>query len=431
MNNVLKTILIFIFVANCSSNIKSKLWKEKKIVIDNRKVEEIFKKDEVINLEFNPSLKINLNSKSLIKKSINNYDNNGRVNYNGNLKEISKFKFSKIKKFYEYDPEMLFNNKSSIIFDGKGTIFKIDNNSKLIWEKNNYSKVEKKDYPILFFANNKETLIVADNIGKYYAIDLNTGNLLWSKYNTAPFNSQIKIYKDKFFLIDFDNILRAYFINNGKETWNIKTESALIRSQKKLSMVIANKKIFFNNSLGDISAVNINSGELLWQSPTQSSLFYNENYFLKTSNIIFDKNTLYFSNNKNQFFALNINTGALNWEQKINSNLRSTLISDYIFAVTLEGYLVIIEKNSGNIIRVTDSFKNFKDKVRNTIEPTGFIVGNNNIYLATDHGRLLTIDITTGKVLKIAKVGKNKILRPLAINDNLFITTEKSVIKLN
>ena len=58
------------------------------------------------------------------------------------------------------------------------------------------------------------------------------------KNNLAPFNSQIKIYEDKFFIIDFSNTLKMFFYKNGEELWNIKTENSLIRSQKKLSMVI-------------------------------------------------------------------------------------------------------------------------------------------------------------------------------------------------
>ena len=124
------------------------------------------------------------------------------------------------------------------------------------------------------FANNGKFLIVADNIAKYYMIDLVTGNLIWSKKNLAPFNSQIKIYEDKFFIIDYSNTLRCFSIKDGKELWNIRTENSLIRSQKKLSMVIVNGLIYFNNSIGDISAVDIKKGELLWQLPTQSSLIY-------------------------------------------------------------------------------------------------------------------------------------------------------------
>ena len=99
----------------------------------------------------------------------------------------------------------------------------------LVWKKNYYTKAEKKQKPILLFGSNEKTLIVADNIAKYYALDITTGKLLWSKNNAAPFNSQLKIYKDKFFIIDFENILRAYSIRDGIEIWNVKTKNSLIR----------------------------------------------------------------------------------------------------------------------------------------------------------------------------------------------------------
>ena len=117
--------------------------------------------------------------------------------------------------------------------------------------------------------------------------------------------------------------------------------------------------------------------------------------------------------------------------QKVNSNLKPTLIDNFIFTITLEGYLVVIEKNSGEIIRITNIFQGFKDKVRNNIQPTGFIVGNNNIYLATDHGRLVVIDVATGIPINIMKINNGKINRPLVLNQNLFITTDNSIIKLN
>ena len=255
--------------------------------------------------------------------------------------------------------------------------------------------------------------------------------MLWSKNNTAPFNSQIKIYKDKFFLIDFENILRAYSVKDGKEIWNMITENSFIRTQKKLSMVIVDGKIYFNNYSGDISSVDIESGELLWQTPTQSKITYDESFFLMTSDIVADKNAIYFSNNNNKFFSLNIQTGFLNWTQKINSNLRPTLIDNYIFTVSLDGHLFVVEKDSGNILRITDVFKNFKIKTKNKIQPTGFIVGNKNIYLTTSHGRLVVLDVATSKILSVIKINNKMISRPLVLNDNLFIITDNSIHKLN
>ncbi len=433
MNRNLKLLFIFIFITSCSFTSKSKFWTNSEIIEEKQEnIEEIFKKDKTLNLELNPTIEINFSSKTTNQKNIGNFNNNaGRIEYQGNLKSISKFKFSKIKNFYQHDPKISFNNNNIIFFDDKGSIIKFDNNSNLIWKKNFYSKLEKKQKPILFFANDNKTLIVTDNIAKYYAINIDNGNLLWSKNNSAPFNSQIKIHKDKFFVIDLENILRAYSIKNGEEIWNVKTENSFIKSQKKLSIVIIDKKIYFNNSLGDISSVNIDTGELIWQTPTQNTLYYDETFFLKTSEIIADKKTLYFSNNKNQFFALDLITGRINWQQKINSNLRPTLVENYIFTVSLEGYFIVIEKTTGNIIRISDIFNNIKPKKRLKIKPTGFVMGSNNIYLTTDHGRLLVIETKSGLIKNMLKIDNKKILRPSILDQNLFIITNNAIIKLN
>ena len=434
MSKTFYLFLIFTFIAGCSLNKNSNFWSSSKNITEekNTKSKEILVVEEALSKKFNSNLKINL-KKKLTNNTLarNYYNNDGRLNFDGSLEKSSRYKFSKIKNFYQFEPAISLYLNNFIFFDNKGTILQFNDLSKLIWKKNYYSKSEKKLKPILQFANNGKALIVADNIAKYYKLDLNSGNLIWSKNNLAPFNSQIKIYEDKFFIVDFSNTLRCFSLKDGNELWNIKTESSLIRSQKKISMVIINGVIYFNNSIGDISAVDIKKGELLWQLPTQSSLIYEGAFSLETSDIIADSNTLFFSNNKNQFFSIDVGTGSFNWKNKVNSNLRPTLIDNYLFTVSLEGFLFIIEKNTGNIIRVTDVFNNFKSKKRNQIKPTGFIVGIKNIYLSTSNGKLLVIDIVSGKTISTLKIDKEKISRPFVLNKSLFIIKDDAIIKLN
>ena len=433
MNKIICFITSFIIITSCSFNQNSKFWSASQNIQEENdsNFKEIFATEAALGQELNPNLTIKLDSNVNNNLAIRNYFNNdGRLNYDGELRKSSRYKFSKIKNFYQLEPTISFNNKNLIFFDNKGSILQFNDKSKLIWKKNHYSKSEKKLNPILQFANNGKFLIVADNIAKYYMLDLINGNLIWSKSNLAPFNSQIKIYKDKFFIIDFSNTLRCFLIKDGEELWNIRTESSLIRSQKKLSMVIVNGVIYFNNTIGDISAVDMNKGELLWQLPTQSSLIYEAAFSLETSDIITDSTSLFFSNNKNQLFSIDLGSGSFNWENKVNSNLRPSLVGNYIFTVSIEGYLIVIEKNSGNIIRVTDVFKNFKPKKRKKIKPTGFVMGLNNIYLSTDNGRILVIDIASGKTKSVLKIDSEKISRPIILDKNLFVVKDNAIIKL-
>ena len=433
MNKIFQLLLIIIFSSGCSLNKNSKFWTSETIKkIEEQKFEKIFDDPTALSQELNTNISLNF-SKSFTKNNLSKEftNNDGRVNFDGSLNKSLKYKFSKIENFYQFEPELSFYKGNIIFFDDKGTVLQFDGISKLIWKKNHYTKSEKKSNPILQFANNDKFLIIADNLSKYFMLNLQSGDLVWSKNNTAPFNSQIKIYKDRFFVIDFTNTLRCYSMKNGEEIWNFQTETALIRSQKRLSMVIVEDVIYFNNSLGDISAVQINDGELLWQLPTQSDVLYESAFSLETSDIITDNKDLFFSNNKNQFFSIDIKSGSFNWENSINSNLRPTVVENFIISVSLEGYLIVIDKITGNIIKVTDVFNNFKPKKRKEILPTGFIVGLKNIYLSTNIGRLLVIDIKSGKTISTLKIDKDKISRPFVSNQNLYLAKDNAIIKLN
>ena len=431
-------LFVLIILTGCSLNKNSKFWsKSEKINADNNvintsKSEEILKKSSVYKKEFNQNLKIKVEGNFNTNKKIDHLTNNsGRVNFDGKLKTSSRYKFSKIKNFYKYEPEIVFHDESLIFFDNNGNILKFNEESKLDWKKNYYSKSEKKLKPILQFSNNENYLIAADNLAKYFLVNIETGELIWSKRNVAPFNSQIKIYQEKFFIIDFSNTLRCFSLKNGDELWSVKTQNSLIRSQKKLSIVIVKDIVYFNNSIGDISAVDLNSGQLLWQLPTQNTLIYESSFSLETSDIVTDNKSLFFSNNQNQFFSIDIDSGNFNWETKINSNLRPIIIGNNLFTISLEGYLFLIDKNKGNIIRVTDVFDNFKSKNRNLIEPTGFILGRENIYLTTNNGRLLVIDIASGKTIATLKIDNEKILKPVFFDEKIFVVKNNAIIRLN
>ena len=435
MNKKFYFFIILLFITNCSLDTKSGIWSQSKdIVSENKnKKEKLFKKAEIYEEEFNTGLKIRLKGDLEKKNSNKNLLNNtGIVKFNGQLKKISKYKFSKIDKFYQYQPELLITKENTLIFfNDKGTVLNFAKNNKLVWKNNVYSKFEKKQKPILYFASNDKILIVTDNLARYYAINVDTGKTIWSKSNIAPFNSQVKIFKDKFFAIDFENVLRCFSIKDGNEIWNFKTEKSFIKSQQKLSFIINNNKIVFINTLGDLTSVDIETGNLVWQTPTQSSTII-ENYFsLKNSDLISANNLIFFSNNQNEFFAVDENNGVINWKQNLNSNLRPTFVDGLVFTVTLEGYLVAIDSRNGNIVRMTNVLSIIKNYKKKNIQPEGFIISDDKIFLSLNNGRLVVIETLTGKPSDVVKIDSQKISRPYILNNEMFIIRDNAIIKLN
>lgn len=432
MSKILKIIFLLAFISACSFKDTTGFWSNEKNLEKEVNYKPLFENNERLSKEFNNNFKIKLDPLLLnFDNSIKNNNNDGYVNYNGNLKKISKYNFSKISAYNRLEPDLIFHNNKIIFFDNKGTILNFDENSKLIWKINNYSKSEKKINPLLSMQNNSDYLLITDNLSKYYALNINDGKVLWSKNHFSPFNSQIKIYKNKFFAVDLNNNLICFSIKDGKKIWSFGTGKSFINSLKKLSIVIDEDLVIFNNSLGDITAVNIESGTLEWQISTQNSDNLNEIINLKTSNLIIDNSKIYFSNNKNMFYSIDTKSGNIFWRQNIKSNIKPAIIGDLLFTISENGYLFVIDKNKGNIIRINDIFKNLKTRVKKKLKPIGFILNSSNLYVSTSLGKLLIINIEDAKIAEIINVGNSKISRPFVKNNNLFLIKNNSIIKLN
>ena len=431
MNRLLIFIISLFFLNNCSLNENSRIWKNKKDnSINPKNIKKIFSEKKIIT-QFNQELKLDLANVKINNKVVDNQNNYGFQDYSGSIDKVGNYKFSKLDDVNELNFKPVFLNDGLIFFDKKGSIIRYDNNQKVLWKKNHYSKLEKKLKPKLNFVLVDQNLLITDSISKYYSINVNSGELIWSKNNIYPFNSEIKRGKNKIFVVDYKNTLRCYNINDGSECWNLPTEDSFTISSSNFSLIIDGELIIFTNSIGDVTAVDIDSGLITWQLPTQSSSIINETYNFKVSKLVSDNESIYFSNNKNEFYSIDVKTGTTNWINEINSNLTPIISGNLIFTVSNEGYLHVIEKNNGNIIRISDLYLDYKIKKRKNVKPIGFAIGDKKLYLTNTDGKMIIVDLNLGKVIGVEKIAGNFTSRPFIFNKSLFVIRNGSIIQYN
>ena len=424
MNKFFLYLVLILFLSNCGLG-------KKDVVENNQNAKVLFEKPKPIEQELNPTLNIKISTITKGEPFLSNTTNNtGNLNFFTKFENIFSYKFSSIDNFNFNQLELLFTDDNNLIFfNGKGEIFKVSKDFEEYWKVNHYTKKEKKYNPILYFAQAGSNIIVMDTLSKVYSIKSDNGDLNWSIKSRTGFNSNAKITKNRVIVVDFDNVIRAFSINDGKELWNFVTENPFIKSQKKLSLAIKGEVVFFVNSIGDITALNINDGSLVWQTPTQSAIIFQDAFKLENSDIIFANDTIYFSNNRNEFFAIDARSGTLKWKQTVNSSLRPTVIENYVFSVSKEGFLFVIDDKTGNVLRITNIFKNIENK-KKQIEPTGFILAQNKIYVSLNNGGLIKVDAISGKEEGYFKIGKSRINRPNVFNDGMFIVKSNAIIKV-
>ncbi len=421
--------LTSLILTNCSLNENSKIWNKKNIIKENENIKIIFNKKQIIYKELNDNINLNLSKIDIKNKILDDKNNFGIQNYSGKLKKVKNYKFSKFEYENEIDLTPLFLKDGIIFFDRKGSIIRFDNNQKIIWKKNYYSKFEKRNNPKLSFALLEKKLVVVDNLSNTFLINLENGNLIWKKRNNYPFNSEIKINNDRFFVIDLNNILRCYFIIDGSECWNYETEKTLTITNSKNSLLISENTVYFINNLGDLTAIDLSSGALVWQLPTQSSEIKNITYNFKNSKLVSEGKNIFFSNNKNEFYSINLKNGSINWINNISSSLTPILIENFIITISDNGYLFVIDKEKGNIIKIKDIYKVYKDKHRKKINPTGFSISQDKIYLSNNDGKLIIIELKTGNVLKLEKIAQKILSKPFLYNNYLFVIKNGAVVQ--
>ena len=422
--------IVFVLILGCSLNPNSSFWtKTEKLKTDQVITKLLFEDIKPNEKEFNPNLKVNL--PKINTKNINyNYNNDGFTNEKIIGNNFSKFKFSKIDNFSGFEPEILVDNQNLFFFDNKGSIIKFNKDSKVEWKKNYYSKSDKRNNPILFLASENNNLFVADTNANYYLLNKENGNLRWKKKHSSSFNSQIKIKDDKILVVDMDNNLRCFSMKDGDILWTVPTQLSIVRSQKKQSIVIVSNLVIFSNSIGDLTAVDLYTGELIWLTPTQA-LGLAKNFTLRNSDVVSDGNLIFMSNNKNQFVAIEVKTGIIKWKQQINSELRPVVVSDYIVTISNEGLMLLLNKTDGNILRINNILKNIKKKRRKNYRPAGFIISDNKVYVSTNNGRIFIINFSDNSIQKILKLDKEKLQKPVYFNNELYIAKDNSIIRIN
>ncbi len=427
-------LLILILLGGCSFDTRSGIWtQEKKLVESNqneKKIRQLFKENTFDENEFNKDLEIQFSKKNFNKNNFNQ-NNLGISKLSLKLDKISKFKFSKIEYFDQFEPELVFYNKDIIFFDKKGSIIRFSENSDIVWKVNYYNKKEKRLRPLLNLSVYENKLLVTDSLSKVYLVDLDSGELLWGSDHQISFISDIKIEDKRFYVLDANNTFICFSLLNGKKIWKFQGENKLINSQKKKSLILNKDNVIFNNTNGELIALNKINGNLLWITPTVSYTESIKSYLLNTSDLVLDGNEIYFSNNKNIFFSIDVNNGLINWKQNINSYLRPIVVGDLLFTISSKGYLYILNKNSGDIIRITDVFKNFKPKKRDKIMINGFVANIQNIYATTNQGQIIVIDIKKGYEKFIYKASRSKISKPYVNSKKLFVIKDNEIIRIN
>jgi outer membrane protein assembly factor BamB len=186
--------------------------------------------------------------------------------------------------------------------------------------------------------------------GKIFALDANTGERLWIYDRTVPAltlrGTSTPIIANGLIIAGFDGgRVTALELKTGKLIWESKVAVSRGRSEIERMVDIDAQPLIFDNVIyistfqANVSAISLENGQILWQRDISS---YTE--------LGADNNNLYVTDETGNVWALDRFSGASIWKQEKLTHRQVTgpaVLGEMIVVGDLEGYLHWMDKKTG------------------------------------------------------------------------------------
>ncbi len=189
--------------------------------------------------------------------------------------------------------------------------------------------------------------------GKLSSLDSSNGEIQWTVSHRVPALSltgnSFPLVTDNLVLSGFDDgKLIAFDRKNGSTVWEHTVSAPRGRSEiERLvdldgQFVLLNNIIYISSFQGNLSAVTVDSGQVLWSREFSS---------FKAMDA--DQQALYLTDSKSHVWSIDRRTGSAFWKQDVMNARKLTaprLIGDKIVVADLEGFVHILDKSDGRVL---------------------------------------------------------------------------------
>jgi outer membrane protein assembly factor BamB len=232
--------------------------------------------------------------------------------------------------------------------------------------------------------------VIAKTIdGNLYAFDIANGNKLWVSEHGAPSlilkaSSSPVIVDNKMALVGYsDGKMDAVDIQTGQVLWQRSIAYATGASDvERLVDIDADPIVQGNVALlasyqGYVGALSLSDGQFIWRKP--ASTF---------TNIVVNGNTLYMTDSDDAIWAINKNNGQVNWKQaklKARGLTEPALMGDRLIVGDKTGMLHVLSAQNGEFIS--------RAQLGGAINIAPGVAGN-NVYVMTANGKLSRFSVS-------------------------------------
>lgn len=274
-----------------------------------------------------------------------------------------------------------------------------------------------------------DKLVVASGFGFVTALNVESGEEIWRRPMGVPMIGSPTVDDNRVFVSSNNNEIFALDLRTGQTLWSDQAIAESARVLGSPSAAAIEDFIISPFSSGEIIAFLAANGRRLWVDAIQGA-----GRFTPISEIndigsrpVLGAGLVFASNQSGATVAIDGRSGARVWGQPVGSTRAPALAGRYLFVIGTEGELVCLDVESGEAYWVTQ-LPRYRDeeKRRNRITYSAPIVASNRIILASSRGELLAFSPQTGEQTGSLRLGDTVYIEPIAAQGRLYVLTDRA-----
>lgn len=290
---------------------------------------------------------------------------------------------------------------------------------RVIWSKNNDPVHQTGNMPIALNSPviHEGILYSGHNNGHMQAFQLDNGKSIWSKYDDGDYHSKPVIYKDWVIYGTAKGRIFSRHLLTGKEQYIVDLGSSV-----ETEGVIYKDRIIFQTRNHKVFCLDVITGKILWTY--KRSVPYLTTVQRASRPLVY-KNKVYIGFADGYITSFSLEEGVILWERKISTGSKFVdvdsspiLFNGTLFAGSINGELVNIDPNSGQIIR------RFPYKIsRSPLSHKG------KLYISTIFGEIIKLSKNLMEEKKV-KINKSVVSSIIPWKGGLVVSSVKEEILL-
>ena len=273
------------------------------------------------------------------------------------------------------------------------------------------------------YSNGK--LVVSSGYRFIAAVDAKTGAMAWKVNIESPIHAAPTISNGKVYVVSTDNELLSYDLETGAPGWTYQALVESARILKASSPAVSGDTVVAGFAAGELIALRTINGNDLWQevlSRASRTNALSEIRDIPGRPVIY-KGDVFAVSHSGVFAATDLRTGTARWSLPVSGVSTPWAAGDVVYVVSKAGEVICVSRESGQVYWVNDLNKDRKKKQRALWSSP--VLASNRLVVVSSNGEMVGLNPRTGALEKTLKLGSPALLSPIAVNDMLYIASDK------